>query len=331
MLLFASSLFPPAQAGELETFVGGGVAAGVVAFSESGVASADATTTQAEVDAVVGWGWGHARVDLDFHLDPNLLADGEAFTADGLYPGPWPEWAMVQLGREKHHLRLGLLNPNIGLEDWDPWANYAPTYSHNFLSVGSGRFLGADLSTTTAGGYDLFAFGGYDVDWASAGGGVGVATEQDAWSTWSGVLVYPQWNGGGCPDGAETCLNAFAQLAVEVYPADPLWVSLEAYPGVKGGSFYTTTQAVVNVVPEAVVNPFVRGEVVIDPDEVSGASGHTASLGLRTDTPGFLRLMLEGKSVFLPGGTTDVGVAFTVAVHRPEPFAYSFSEPFTVD
>jgi hypothetical protein len=166
------------------------------------------------------------------------------------------------------------------------------------------------------------------VDWSSAGGGVGVATAQDAWSTWSGVVAYPAFAGGGCPDGADTCVNVFAQLAVEVYPADPVWIAVEAYPGVKGSSFYTTTQAVVNVIPEAVVNPFVRAEGIFDPDGVTGSPGSSVSAGARTDTPGFLRVSAEGKATFLPGGGTSAGVALTLAVHRPEPNPYSFTDPF---
>jgi hypothetical protein len=308
-----------------EAFIGGGVSGGVVASSETGVASADGLTTQAELDVAVGWGWGHIRADLDVHVDPNLIGqDGEDVLA---YPSPWPEWGMIQLGREKH-LRLGLLNPNLGVEDWDPWVNYAPTHSNNFIWVGSGRFLGADVGISTDSGYDLFAFGGYDVDWASYGGGVGVATAQDAWATWSGLVVYPEFAGGNCPGGDDTCFNAFAQLAVELYPADPLWIAVEAYPGVKGGSFFTSTQFVANIVPEAAVNPYVRAELLFDPDRVTGAPGSTASIGARTDLPEFLRVMAEAKATFLPGGTTDLGVALTVAVHRPEPSPYSFTDPF---
>ncbi|MEQ1567814.1 MAG: hypothetical protein ABMA64_19395 [Myxococcota bacterium] len=321
-----------AWAGELETFVGGAAAAGFTAFTESGVASADAVTTQVEADGIVGWGWGHARLDLDLHFDPNAIGvdGGEVVTYPSRVGGfpLWPEWAMVQLGREKYHARFGVYNPNVGVEDWEPWNNYAPTYSTNFTYVGSGRFAGTDVGLSTESGYDLFAFGGWDIDWSSFGGGVGVATEQDAFSTWSGILVYPEFTGGGCPGGEDTCLNAFGQLSFEVYPADPVWVLIEAFPGVKGGAFYTSTQLVVNVIPEAVVNPFARAEILIDPDQVTGAPGHTASLGVRTDTPEFLRGMLEAKAVFLPGGATDLGVAVTVAVHRPEPDAYSFTDPF---
>lgn len=318
------TLLSLAHAGEIESFVGGGVAGGVVYSSEAGVASADALTTQAEVDAAVGWGWGHIRADLDLHIDPNAIGtDGDVIA----YPSLWPEWGMIQLGR-KQHLRLGLLNPNMGVEDWDPWVNYAPTYSNNFIFVGSGRFVGADAGISTDGGVDLYAFGGYDVDWASYGGGVGTAISQDAWATWSGLVVYPAFAGGGCPDGADTCFNAFAQLAFEFYPADPLWIAVEAYPGVKGGSFYTSTQLVANVIPEATVNPFVRGELLFDPDHVTGAPGSTASIGARTDVPEFLRISAEAKATFLPGGTTDLGMALTVALHRPEPSPYSFTDPF---
>lgn len=330
-----------ALAGDLETYVGGAVSAGVTAFATDGdlqVASADALTTQAEVDGAVGWGWGHARVDLDLHLDPNAFgADGAALLGDVIaYPTVtwgdvlWPEWAMVQLGRPQH-VRVGLINPNLGLEDWDVWSNYATTYSNNFIYVGSGRFLGVDAGLSTDAGYDLFVFGGYDVDWVSAGGGVGVATEQDAWSTWSGIVVYPVFAGGGCPGGADTCFNAFAQLAFELYPADPLWLGLEAYPGVKGSSLYASTQVVANVLPEATVNPYVRAEVLIDPDRVTGAPGHTVGLGARTDLPEWLRVIAEAKAILPPGGPASVGGALSVAVHRPEPYAYSFTDPFGAD
>jgi hypothetical protein len=219
----------------------------------------------------------------------------------------------------------------MGVEDWDPWINYAPTYSNNFVFVGSGRFLGGDAGITTDSGYDLFAFGGFDVDWQSYGGGVGVATAQDVFSTWSGLVFYPQFEGGGCPGGDATCVNAFAQLAFEFYPTDPLWIAIEAYPGIKGDSFYTSTQLLANILPEAPVNPYVRGEVLIDPDGVTGATNHSVSIGARSDIPGadFLRVMVEGKALFPDGGgDTDLGVAVTLAIHRPEPNAYSFTDPF---
>jgi hypothetical protein len=60
---------------------------------------------------------------------------------------------MVQFGREQH-ARLGIVNPNLGVEDWDPWINYAPTYSNNFVYVGAGRFLGADVGFSTDSGYE---------------------------------------------------------------------------------------------------------------------------------------------------------------------------------
>jgi hypothetical protein len=184
------------------------------------------------------------------------------------------------------------------------------------------------VGISTDDGYDLFAFGGWDLDWASWGGGVGVATLQDAYSTWSGIVLYPEFAGGGCPDGEGACFNAFAQLAFEFYPATPLWVAIEAYPGIKGGSFYTGTQLVANILPEAVVNPYVRGEILIDPDEVTGAPGHSVSIGGRSDLLEFIRVMLEAKAAFPTGGDADLGVVLTLAVHRPEPNAYSFTDPF---
>lgn len=322
-----------AHADDLETFIGGGVSGGITASSEGGFHSADALTTQAEVDGMVGWGWGHARVDLDLHLylEGIGVEGADVVPYPSQVPGtevPIPEWLMVQLGREQH-ARLGIVNPNLGVEDWDPWINYAPTYSNNFVYIGAGRFLGADVGISTESGHDLFAFGGFDVDWQSWGGGVGVATLQDAYSTWSGIVLYPEFDGllGGCPDGDATCFNVFAQIAFEFYPATPLWIAIEAYPGIKGSSFYTSTQLVANIVPEAPVNPFVRAEVLFDPDEVTYAAGHSVSVGARTDLPEFLRVMVEGKANFLPN-VTDWGIAVTLAVHRPEPNAYSFTDPF---
>jgi hypothetical protein len=308
----------------LETWVGGGVSGGVQYFDSTGLTLTDATTTQAEVDGMVGWGWGHARVDLDLHFDPNLPTASEAVTA---YPGPWPEWAMVQLGREKYHARLGIFNPNMGLEDWDPWINYAPTYSTNFVYAGAGRFLGGELSLTTDGAVDVFAFGGYDVDWEAVGGGVGVATAQDAFGTWSGLFVYPEFT--VCPSG-DSCLYLGAALAFEVYPADALWIDLDTVTGLRDGSFFTSEQLIVNIVPEAVVAPFVRAELAIDPDGVLGAPDATAGAGVRSDALDWLRIAAEGKALFYDGAT-DWGGALVLSVHRPEPLPYSYTDPFAIE
>lgn len=322
-LVLLAALHPSARAEDLELWGGAAASSGVVYSSATNnVGAADPVTTQVELDGAIGWGWGHARVDLDAHFDLNALDGGEVFT----YPSPWPEWGMVQLGREAVHVRAGLLNPDIGLEDWDPWVNYAPTYSTTFVYAGAGRFLGLEPSYTTTGGVDLFAFGGYDVDWESFGGGLGVATLQDAYSTWSGVVVYPSFLGDYCPDG-EACLNAVAAVAVEVYPADPVWVALDSATGIRDTGFYSSNQLVVNVIPEAVVNPFVRGEFLLDPDGVLGAPDATASLGARTDAIEWLRVALELKAT-IAGDVTDLGGALVIAAHVPEPSPYSYQDPF---
>lgn len=329
MLLLAFAASPAFAQDGPELWGGAAVSVLGGAFSESGVVT-DPVGTQVELNGAIGWGWGHARVDLDAHFDLVALADGDSA---GVLPYPnrvlaeaeyWPEWAMVQLGREAPHLRLGILNPNIGLEDWEPWTNYVPSYSNNFVYAGAGRFLGVEPSITLDSGYDLFAFGGYDIDWASYGAGVGVATAQDGYGTWSGIVVYPSFT--TCPSG-DTCFNALAAISLEVYPADPLWVTLDTVTGIRGGGFYTSEQLVLSVIPEAVVNPFVRGEVVIDPDGVLGAPDATASLGARSDVTDFLRVALEGKSTFA-GGATDVGAWLMIAAHVPEPSPYSYQDPF---
>lgn len=311
-----------ASEGGLSVWVGGGVSGGVQAFDSTGVTASDPLATQAEVDLVVGGAWWHARVDLDLHLDPTQVAGSDLVA----YPSPFPEWAVLQLGRGAPHLRLGILNPNIGLEDWDPWTNYAPTYSTNFVYAGAGRFAGAEASLTLDGGYDVFAFGGYDVDWGAVGGGVGIATEQDLWSTWTGAFVYPQFT---CLDD-EACLYAAAAVAVEVYPADPLWISLDSVTGVKDAAFFSSNQLVVNVIPEAVAHPFVRGELLVDPAAVIGGPAWSAGAGVTSDPLGWLRIAGEGKASSW-GGTLDPGAALVVSVHRPEPSPYRFDDPFAVD
>jgi hypothetical protein len=316
-------------AGELETWVGGGVSAGVQGYADAGT-FVDPLATQAEVDGMIGWGWGHARVDFDLHFDP--AAEGsEVFLA---YPGqyyagdtplPMPEWAMVQLGRSKYHARIGILNPNIGLEDWDPWVNYAPIYSTNFVYAGAGRFAGAELSMTTGSGWDVFAFGGYDVDWYAAGGGLGVATSQDSFGTWSGVFVYPQFE---CL--TETCLYVGVALAGEFYPSDAIWVDVDTISGMQGDALFTSEQVVVNIVPEAVVNPFVRGELVIrDAGALPGAPDWTAGGGARYDATGWFRVAAEARAQGF-GDQTDFGAGIVVAVHTPEPLPYSFEDPFAL-
>lgn len=309
----------------MEHFFGGGLSTNLSASRENG-AYVEPNGTQAEVDAMLGWGWGHVRVDYGVHFDPSDWNE-EGIVAPA-YPGPWPEWAMVQLGREAVHLRMGVFNPNIGLEDWDPWTNYTSAYSVNFLYAGAGRFVGAEASATTRGGVDLFAYGGYDVDWESYGGGVGVATEQDAFSTWSGVTVYPSFDKAYCHTGAD-CLNVLAHLSFEFYPADPLWITLDTANGFKDDSFYSSSQLVVNVIPEAVVNPFARGELVIDPDDalLSGLGG-TASLGVRTDALDWLRVGLEGKLDLYKDGTVDPGGFLVLGLHVPEPSPYAYQDPF---
>ncbi len=332
---------PAAEPADLpEVWVGGGISGGIATSQSGGFTSADATTTQAEVDGAIGWGWGHARVDLDLHFDPTLGVDGI-----GAYPSPWPEWAMVQLGREKNHLRLGIFNPDIGLEDWDPWVNYAPTYSTNFVYAGAGRFLGGEVSLTTDGAVDVFAFGGYDVDWESFGGGVGIATSQDAFATWSGVFVYPEF-AYDCPVSPtieftgpgivpDKCVYAGAALALEIYPASFLTIDIDTVTGYrdsgkafpKSRGLFTSEQLVLNVIPEAVVNPFLRGELVIDDNDVLPGPDATASVGATSDMTDWLRMALEGKAMFA-GGATDLGGALVISAHVPEPSPYSYQDPF---
>ena len=107
-LLFVLALVFPSGARAAqgaEVWLGGGASGGAEA-SSGGVAG---TSIQAEVDARLATPSLLARVDLDVHLDPNDLGAGPV--------APWPpEWAMLQVGRGRTHVRLGVTNlfPDVG-------------------------------------------------------------------------------------------------------------------------------------------------------------------------------------------------------------------------
>lgn len=194
---------------DLAPTFGGGVTTGLQGEQGFGYGT---ILSQVEFDA-----WFHNdlfefRLDLDFHVDPIYFVDGanEDFTLSPHYPIP-PEYAQLQIGRQKYRLRLGVTNPNIGLQEWDERDNYLVTYSGGW-DFQPGQNLGVEPGVMFDDGTEIFAWAGYDLSWFTPSGGVGFATDQDDFSTWTGVDYMPDLR--------------YLQLvsANSVYPTD--WLAL---------------------------------------------------------------------------------------------------------
>jgi hypothetical protein len=226
---------------------------------------------------------------------------------------------MAQVAMGDARVRGGVLNPNMGLEDWDEWNNYLPTFSLMFDGASPGRVLGGEAAWALGDSGQAFAFGGADLDFAGRGtmtplGGGGAFYEADSWATWSGVAVYP----------ADEYWGVFA--AVDCYPLDALWLSIDGGAGTSAGEPYAGGQLVVNVLPEAMVAPVARGELIYDPGGAAlGLPDGTASAGARVAPLEGLQVALEVKAVFADGETTP-GAYLSVQLFEPEPGPYTALE-----
>lgn len=271
----------------------------------------------AELDLRVGWKKAMFRLDLDLNLDP--------FTGESVY-NPLPEWAMLQVGNERARGRFGIFSPNIGLEDWDRWNNYLPTWSLNNTFATPGRFLGAEVAGTL-GDFELFGSIGADLDYADLptfAVALGISGERDTWATWSGIVAYPTDGFFG------------AYLAFDFYPLDQLWLSYDGGVGLSGTAPWWTNQVVVNILPEAVVQPVVRGEYIFDPggEALGGAEEGVAmgavSVGLRSQPLEMMSIMVEAKGVFWEDSFSP-GVHVSLDFLRPEPGMYEAPDPRAPD
>lgn len=316
VLVGALPLLSGGLAGDPAVWVGGAGSA-QLGYQKSGLAG---TEVQAELDARVEQGPFYFRADLDFTLG----LDGGAHPV--MFP---PEWLMIQYSPGAVRLRAGVVNPNIGLEDWDPWNNYLPTFSILFNGASPGRVLGGEVAYQV-GNAEVFAFGGADMDFVASDvfipeltpiAGLGVWAEGESLATWSGLALYP----------TESYYGAFA--AVEYYPLDQLWVSLDGGLGLSAGEPFAGAQLVVNVMPEAVVAPVARVEGVYDPGGVAlggadaGVAKGTFSLGARLQALASLSVMAEGKLTLWGSGLVDPGVFIRVTGFRPEPPTYTALTP----
>jgi hypothetical protein len=312
--------FAAAFAAEPDVFLGGG------ADLRGGWSDgAPVLQTQAEFDARVGFKAVSARLDADVTFD--------ALTGE-LVLTP-PEWAMVQVRVDDPSkkvgwaTRFGVLNPNIGLEDWDMRNNYLPSYSIMWDAAQPGRVLGAEAEVRVGDGHHLMVWGGLDLDWGSLTAptpdvGVGFWSEQDTWGSWSGFFSLPTLD-----------LHALV-TTFEFYPHDLVSLTLDTSAGLSGGRGFVGGEVVLNVAPEFVVTPVARGEFVVDPQDAAlggvaeGVPDGTASLGLRAAPIPQLQLMVEGKATFADGRASP-GVWAGVQLFAPDPPTYDVIEPVEDD
>ncbi len=284
-----------------DVWVGGGVSGGVT-FDPAGLSYPPA---QAEIDLRVATDLLYLQVDADVHFDLNV--PGVA-----AYPLP-PEWASLQIGRETYHLKVGVNNPAIGVQAWDEWDNYLPTVSQSW-AFQPAQIVGLEPGMTFEDGGEVFVWGGYDLAWFAPNVGAGYASEQDAWSTWSGVYAYPTLDCGTATPG--TYVGAVG--AFEVYPSDALWLTVDGTGGLACGTQFVSGQLIVNVVPEAIVAPAARIEATYDPDAFGTGNNWAVSVGARSFPVDWLWVAVEGKAMFV-GDTMTPSVTLMVGARRPEP------------
>lgn len=284
-----------AYGGDVDTWVGGAVSTGVDITADgprAGITEAEVDVT-ADTDNVTG------RLDLDIHLDPNQSCKDPGVPCIAT---PYaPEWAMVQFGKTKGYVRVGVTNPAVGLEDWDPWVNYLPTTSILFGAASPGRNLGVEVGMLHPSGADTFVWIGRDLDWGEYMTGAGVAYEGDNFGTWSGVAIYP----------FASMYGAF--LSGEWYASDALTLSVDGGFGTIAGDPYGGVQLFAVIAPADAFAFTGRLEGTVDPngafnDPTDPSAPHypksTASLGVRVTPATWVRFDIEGKALFDQGSVS---------------------------
>ncbi len=308
----------------LDTFVGGAASGGVTVGGDgSGGIGVAPTIAQAEIDGRLATPDVYVRVDLDVHVDPANLGDGLAA------PVP-PEWAMVQFGRQQYHVRLGVTNPNIGLQQWDEWQNYLPSYSIMWGAQPS-QILGVEPGIDFDSGLSVFAYGGYDLGWGglSVVPGTGLMTNSRGLTAGAGFSLssdgyYAALSAAAYPIAGFDYYAAFGTF--ELYPMDQLTLSLDGGAGLMGGAPFAGAQLQVIGLPGTIVSPVARFELAHGgglEGELGALPTATASLGAKVAPCEFATLQVEGKGSFYATGGPQLMAEVLVSVFRPEPTVYS--------
>ena len=281
-----------ARAGDVETWFGGQATTGAQFVQGTGVGT---VLSQVEFDARVSSGPLYFRLDLDYHFAPYFFAkdanpDWAVWPPAAPFP---PEAAFLQIGH-KYHLRLGVTNPNIGVQYWDEKDNYLPSYSNGWALMND-QNAGIEPGISFDDGWNVFAWGGYDMGWLTPGAGFGVQTATDTWGTWTGAFYYP--------------LTGMGEIisANELYPTDWLTLTLEGDAGMAGGGAFGGGQLIAQFLPNSAVPISLRVDEQQMSDAAVNETGYALdptaiSLGVRNSPNDWLHLALEGKESWARGG-----------------------------
>lgn len=282
-----------------------------------------AAMLQVEGNLNVTAGIFSADIDLDAHFNPfgsPFLGSGDVvvwYPDDGgdyvlAYPRPIEELELT-VADGSWRVSGGLLNPAIGIETWDEWQNPLVTTSGMF-AMQPGQIGGAEFGWTFGEeGPELSVYGGFDFAWHDEGlpaaeVGLTFSYSGDALGTYNGVWAMP------------TIDNYGALLSAEIYAAEAVTIDVSVSPGLIEGAGYVGGWADASFLPEAMLNPVVRVEGLVDPQQalVGLVPTAAAEVGANFHPVDFLNVQLAGR-VTLEGQALNPGVVAGVSIFRPEP------------
>jgi hypothetical protein len=306
-------LIPLALAEEEVRWWGGG--ASVLGGFRDGAPTA---TVQTEVDGRIHLGGFQVRADVDVHLNP---LDP---TYTGLVTTPFsPEALSAGYHGDLGSVDVGVINPSIGIEEWDEWLNALPSHTGSFDAVQPGRIAGIMPGLSTGEGAALCLHIGQDLDWDAFTFGTSFASEQDAYSTYDGAWYYPD---RPAVDGTLHAQTGGGLVSFQMYLTEKLTMDVSGHGGLwviprgfgedtqvspYAGSWFGLTYAM------GKVSPVLRTEGEWDPDAVTGIPYATAHLGVRIDAMDSLVVHLEGTGAIKDKGFAPGGYA-AVSLYRPE-------------
>lgn len=288
-----------------EFWVGGGLAAGV-AYEDGAVgAMATDSVSQVELDVTMDADRLTGGLEVDFHLDPAAIGWNDQIPVEALW---------VRYDGEQGYVRPGVFTPDMGLEGWDDWENYQPSFSAMWDASAVGRVLGVEVGRDIDEGGTVFVFGGADLDWSAPydgywepTAGIGYSNEADAWGTWSGVYMRPKIEHYG------------VIAAVELYPHEKVWVSVDGNVSLLNTAPFASGQVMITALPETLVSPILRVEGVMDKQDVAGVGyNYAAGVGARVQPVDFARASVEAKMLVGDDGS-EPAAYLTIDVFRPEP------------
>jgi hypothetical protein len=287
-------------------WVGGHVTAGV---QDVGGDRVGTTPSELEVDGRWASGEVLLRVDLDWHLAPAWL--GEPGWSPAPADPPPPEYAAAQIGRGPGtFVRLGVVAPQYGYEEFDPGDNAFATYSEGWSLTGT-SVLGLSPGVRTADGLEMGGFLGYDTTWRTPTLGPVPSFDGERVGTWSGACWFPELRYGE------------VVLAGSAYPSGATEVALELLGGRAGEGWLGGGQAIGSVGGSRLGAALRVERRYAEPaaEEVTGVeSARTAvSVALRARPVDPLGLRLEGKETWSARGEPTFTATLLVTASTGDP------------